>query len=189
MRDVGSLFCRAHGNHRGQTDNNSIHDQSGWCASFACSEVDIFVWLGLPDYRGSDDNYRGDRCSLDSSGADKAAYACAVPAICRRSLGGIRQRVQVVLSQAGGSWVKGLGGVRLALIWGVGMLVLVSGFAITAYKGARGLRGTAPELKKISKRSLQDSSRGGRNLPMLDIDSFLRFKSVSEKRKMAQCIH
>ena len=31
------------------------------------------------------------------------------------------------------------------LLWGVGMLVLVSGFAVVAYKGARGLRGTAPK--------------------------------------------
>jgi len=40
--------------------------------------------------------------------------------------------------------VKGLG-VYGWLLWGVGMLLLVSGFAITAYKGARGLRGTAPK--------------------------------------------
>jgi hypothetical protein len=31
------------------------------------------------------------------------------------------------------------------LLWGGGMLVLVSGFAVVAYKGARGLRGTAPK--------------------------------------------
>lgn len=40
--------------------------------------------------------------------------------------------------------VKGLG-VYGWLLWGVGMLVLVSGFAVVAYKGARGLRGTAPK--------------------------------------------
>jgi hypothetical protein len=40
--------------------------------------------------------------------------------------------------------VKGLG-VYGWLLWGVGMLVLVSGFAVIAYKGARGLRGTAPK--------------------------------------------
>jgi hypothetical protein len=45
-----------------------------------------------------------------------------------------------------GWWIlaKGLG-VFGWLLWGVGMLVLVSGFAITAYKGARGLRGSAPK--------------------------------------------
>jgi hypothetical protein len=40
--------------------------------------------------------------------------------------------------------VKGLG-VYSWLLWGVGMLALVSGVAIAAYKGARGLRGTAPK--------------------------------------------
>jgi hypothetical protein len=45
-----------------------------------------------------------------------------------------------------GWWIiaKGLG-VYGWLLWGVGMLVLVSGFAIAAYKGARGLRGRAPK--------------------------------------------
>ena len=38
------------------------------------------------------------------------------------------------------------------------MLVLVSGFAVTAYKGARGLRGAAPKsFTWISKRSLRGS--------------------------------
>ena len=40
--------------------------------------------------------------------------------------------------------VKGLG-VCGWLLWGVGTLALVSGFAITAYKGARGLRGSPPK--------------------------------------------
>jgi hypothetical protein len=40
--------------------------------------------------------------------------------------------------------VRGLG-VYGWLLWGVGMLALVAGFAITAYKVARSLRGTAPK--------------------------------------------
>ena len=40
--------------------------------------------------------------------------------------------------------VKGLG-IYGWLLWGVGMLVLIPGFAIAVYKGARGFRGTGPK--------------------------------------------
>jgi hypothetical protein len=39
--------------------------------------------------------------------------------------------------------VKGWG-IYGRILWGVGTLALVSGFAVTAYKGARGLSGAAP---------------------------------------------
>ena len=40
--------------------------------------------------------------------------------------------------------VKGWG-IYGRILWGVGTLALVSGFAVTAYKGARGLSGAAPK--------------------------------------------
>ena len=55
--------------------------------------------------------------------------------------------------------VKGLG-VYGWLLWGVGMLVLVSGFAVVAYKGARGLRGTG--RRRTSPGSPKRSLRGCR---------------------------